>query len=152
MKTTMGIAMAIAIICGTVFAVSASASPASAWSQWAARETPVYNTTYGEYKQIMSDLNANNASAVQGDFRIMSGDSVLWSSMADSPSATLNTEIINCARSLNSMSWDGYLYVSLTESGSSSASSYFAPFKADIAAATHWITAMTNTLTKLGKG
>jgi len=146
--------MAIGIICGTVFAVSASATPAThampmlGWQKWDAQEVTAFNTLETLYTKTQKDLKGT-ASVVEGDFRAMSGDAVVYASVADSPDAVLNTEVLNCARSWNSLAWEGFLYTDSLANGGPSAV-YLQGFKDDVSATSTWISSVEATMKKDG--
>jgi hypothetical protein len=158
MKRILGITMALAIIiCGAVLTVSASATPATpatrsapmlGWNKWDAQEVTAFNNLITLYNKIQKEITGPT-SVTESDFRAMSGDAVIDASIADSPDPLLNTEIVNDARSWNSLGWDGFLYVSAIDSGGST-TGYSQAFKAAISGVTQWNASVKATMQKDG--
>ena len=117
MKRIMVITIAFAIVCGTAFAGSASATQpqgtSHAWIAWAksglsANSHMTYMEhaiwAYGQdYGEIPGYFAHQESMAIQ-----LSSDAILVAATADSPSSVLNRALIHEAIDYNRIAWDIY--------------------------------------------
>ena len=94
-----------------LFPATSAQAETSAWAAWTKRSKPTVVSLTTAWTAIENAANANNKGAVKADLIKLSNESVVFASIADSPSKQLNRLIVKTGVASNSVAWTGYIYL-----------------------------------------
>lgn len=132
MRTRMVSAVLVLVtvlpIGSVLFPVTAAQAETPAWAAWTKTSKSTVVSLTAAWTAIENAASANNKGAVKADLIKLSNESVVFASIADSPSRQLNRLIVRTGVASNSVAWTGYIYVITKTTTARSRFEYWARF------------------------